>query len=279
MTYPLPSVSVALVWGRARIDPLDAKVLLCHALGCSSAHLSAWPERTLSEDTWRKYQTLVVRRERGEPTAYLTGWKEFYGRTFMVSPAVLIPRPETELLVEIALAHFQEKSGIHLLDLGTGSGILAITLALELDKADVTAVDQSLEASYTAMANAARLGASISFVQSDWFSAIEGDLFHLIVSNPPYVAENDERLLHSDIRFEPHSALASGPNGLDDLIRIIEQAPHHLETGGLLLVEHGYDQSVIVRSLLLDAGFSHITSWRDLSGIERVSGGRWEGKK
>lgn len=214
----------------------------------------------------------------GEPVAYLTGEREFFGREFMVTPAVLIPRPDTELLVELALAHFAGRKDMRVLDMGTGSGALAVTLALELDDADVIALDRSREALWVAMANAARLGASVSFVHSDWFAALGEERFHLIVANPPYVAAGDPHLEQGDVRFEPPGALAAGPAGLDDLAEIVMQAPARLEPDGWLFLEHGYDQAVAVRGLLADGGFAAIASWKDIAGIERVSGGRWLGR-
>ena len=222
---------------------------------------------------------LVERRAAGEPVAYLTGTREFYGREFLVTPAVLIPRPETELLVELALAHFPGWRGLRVLDLGTGSGALAVTLALELEVAELVALDRSREALWVAMANAAKLGASVSFVQSDWFGALGDEQFELIVSNPPYIAAGDPHLERGDVRFEPRAALAAGPQGLDDLAEIVAGAPARLVDGGWLFLEHGYDQAAAARSLLADAGFAAIASWADLAGIERVSGGRWLGRE
>ncbi|MDX9701202.1 MAG: peptide chain release factor N(5)-glutamine methyltransferase [Rhodocyclaceae bacterium] len=272
-----PDIAGALQWARAHIDMVDARVLLRHVLQCPAARLVSHPEQTLDSEDWGAFRQLVERRAAGEPVAYLVGSREFYGYSLMVTPAVLIPRPETELLVELALAYFSDKSAARVLDLGTGSGALAIALACELPAADVTAVDRSRDALLVAMANAARIGASVSFVVSDWFSALQGDRFNLIVANPPYVASSDPHLEEGDVRFEPHTALASGPQGLDDLQVIVAQAPQHLEPGGWLFVEHGYDQASQVRGLLTDAGFSAIASWRDLAGIERVSGGQWQG--
>lgn len=273
-----PDIAGALNWARARIAVVDARVLLRHVLQCSAARLAAYPEARLAEGEWTEFRSLVVRREAGEPVAYLIGEREFYGHPFMVGPAVLIPRPDTELLIELALAHFGDKPRTRVLDLGTGSGALAVTLALELPDADVTAVDRSREALLVAMANAARLKASVSFVLGDWFSQLGGDRYQLIVANPPYVAAGDPHLSEGDVRFEPGTALAAGPQGLDDLAAIAAQAPRHLEPGGWLFMEHGYDQAAAVRGLLTDAGFSSITSWKDLGGIERVSGGQWVGR-
>ncbi len=257
---------------------MDARILLRHVLQCQAAWLAAHPEAQLDPSDWAEYRLLIERREAGEPIAYLVGEREFYGFGFLVTPAVLIPRPETELLVELALAHFAARRSVRVLDLGTGSGALAIALAKELAGADVTAVDRSREALLVAMANAARLHASVSFVQSDWFGALEGERFELIVANPPYVASDDPHLAEGDVRFEPPTALASGPEGLDDLAEIVAAAPPHLEPGGWLFLEHGYNQAARVRGLLTDAGFASIASWKDLAGTERVSGGQWLGR-
>lgn len=275
---PPPDIAGALAWARSSIDLMDARVLLRHVLQCPASRLAAWPEQQLEAEDWAYYQALVERREAGEPVAYLTGVREFFGREFMVTPAVLIPRPDTELVVELALAHFAGVLRPRVLDLGTGSGALAVTLALELDGADVTALDRSREALWVAMGNAARLGASVSFVQSDWFSGLGDERFQLIVANPPYIAAADPHLEQGDLRFEPRTALAAGPVGLDDLGEIVAGAPARLEADGWLFVEHGYDQAAAVRGLLLDAGFAAIASWKDLAGIERVSGGRWLGR-
>ena len=271
-------IAGALAWARTHIDLMDARVLLRHVLQCPAAHLVAWPEQRLDREDWAAYRALVERRAVGEPVAYLVGTREFFGREFMVTPAVLIPRPDTELLVELALAYFSDRRAARVLDMGTGSGALAITLALELDEADVSAIDRSREALWVAMANAARLGASVSFVQSDWFVSLGEERFDLIVANPPYIAVGDPHLGQGDVRFEPPCALAAGPAGLDDLQGIVMQAPARLADGGRLFLEHGYDQAAAVRSLLADAGFTEIASWKDLAGIERVSGGRWLGR-
>ena len=266
-------IAGALGWARTRIELMDARVLLRFVLQCPAARLVAWPEQRLDGEDWSAYRALVERRMAGEPVAYLTGEREFFGREFMVTPAVLIPRPDTELLVELALAHFAGRKDMRVLDMGTGSGALAVTLALELDDADVIALDRSREALWVAMANAARLGASVSFVHSDWFAALGEERFHLIVANPPYIAAGDPHLEQGDVRFEPRSALAAGPQGLDDLAEIVAGAPARLVDGGWLFLEHGYDQAAAVRDLLHAAGLLDVASWPDLSRIERVSGG------
>lgn len=272
-----PDIAGALAWARAQIDLMDARVLLRQVMQCSAARLAAWPEQRLQPAAWQAYQALVERRAAGEPVAYLTGMREFFGRDFVVTPAVLIPRPDTELVVERVLAHCSDRRGLRVLDMGTGSGALAITLALELEAAEVTAIDRSRAALQVATANAARLGAAVSFVVSDWFAGLAQRRFDLIVANPPYIAAADPHLEQGDVRFEPRTALASGPAGLDDLIGIVAAAPRHLDPGGWLFVEHGYDQAAAVRALLTDAGFAAIASWKDLAGIERVSGGHWLG--
>lgn len=271
-------IAAALGWARAQIDLMDARVLLRHVLQCPASRLVAFPEQKLAAEDWAEYRALVERRLAGEPVAYLVGQREFYGRDFLVTPAVLIPRPDTELLVELALGHFAGRRGVRVLDMGTGSGALAVTLALELDAPEVVALDRSREALWVAMANAAKLGASVSFVQSDWFAALGDESFELIVANPPYVAAADPHLEQGNVRFEPLGALASGPRGLDDLQTIVAGAPTRLVDGGWLLLEHGYDQAAAVRSLLADAGFASISSWQDLAGIERATGGRWLGR-
>jgi release factor glutamine methyltransferase len=268
------SIADALAWARQRIAAVDSRVLLRHVLNCSPARLVTQGDDVLESTARERFEALVKRRAAGEPVAYLVGEREFYGRMFKITPAVLIPRPETELLVELALARCLDRRQPRLLDLGTGSGILAITLALELPDASVCAVDRSREALWVAMANAAGAGASVSFVESDWFVGLGSERFDLIVANPPYVAAADPHLDEGDVRFEPRSALAAGPEGLDDLDCIIAQAPTYLEASGWLLMEHGYDQAAAVRSRLLDAGFVDVASWQDLAGIERVTGGR-----
>jgi release factor glutamine methyltransferase len=227
----------------------------------------------LDEDDLLAFASLAARRAGGEPVAYLVGRREFFGRDFEVSPAVLIPRPETELLVETALAKCRRWSR-RILDLGTGSGCIAISLALELPLAQVTAVDASAPALAVARRNADRHSARLRFVQSDWFDALGEEAFDLIVANPPYVAAADPHLAAGDLRHEPAAALASGTDGLDALRRIIADAPAHLAPGGQLWLEHGYDQAAAVQELLLAAGLTAVEQHSDLAGIIRVSGGR-----
>lgn len=268
------TVTGALAWARRHIAPMDARILLRHVLKCSAANLVTRSGDALDPGELARFEELVRRREAGEPVAYLVGEREFYGRTFKLTPAVLIPRPETELLVELALGRCAGVRQPRILDLGTGSGALAITLALEIPDASVCAVDRFREALWVAMANAAGAGASVSFVESDWFARLGAERFDLIVANPPYVSVHDPHLEQGDVRFEPRTALAAGPEGLDDLDRIIAGAPAYLEADGWLLLEHGYNQATAVRARLLDAGFVEVASWKDLAGIERATAGR-----
>ncbi|MDT3736762.1 MAG: peptide chain release factor N(5)-glutamine methyltransferase [Denitratisoma sp.] len=263
------NVAAALEEARAAIPLREARLLLCHVLGVSHAALEAHPEGKVSLQDTARFRELAARRAAGEPLAYLTGQREFYGLDFHVTPAVLIPREETELLVDIAL----ERPARRILDLGTGSGCLAIAVAKSLPQSEVTAVDVSAAALAVARVNAARHGVAVRFLQGDWFAPLAGERFDLILANPPYVAEADPHLAQGDVRFEPHSALAAGPEGLDDIRRIVAGAGAHLAPGGRLYFEHGYDQARPVAALLDAAGFVAIEHRRDLAGILRVTGG------
>ena len=253
---------------------LDARVLAAHVLGVDAAWLIAHDTDLLSAQQTRAYQTLLARRLHGSPIAYLIGSREFFGRPFRVSPDVLIPRPDTERLIELALAQIPPDQAVDVLDLGTGSGCIAITLARECPLARVTAVDRSPAALAIAQRNAESLGAYVEFLASDWFSALAGRRFDLVVSNPPSLAAADAHLAQGDVRFEPLSALAAGPDGLDDLRHLIAAACAHLQPGGTLLLEHGYDQAEAIRTLLQQNCIPFPRSWNDLSGIPRVSGGK-----
>ncbi len=260
---------------RANLDAVDARVLLRAVLGVDDLYLVAHNHEIVSAAHEARFRALAARRAAGEPVAYLVGERAFYEQIFKVTPAVLIPRPETELLVELALARLPPAAPRHLLDLGTGSGCIAISIALARPQAQVTALDQSTPALAVARENAARLQApNVIFHGSDWYAAVRAQRFDVIVSNPPYVAEGDAHLGQGDLRFEPASALTAGADGLDDIQRIVAGARAHLVPGGWLLFEHGYDQAARCRELLLQAGFIDVQSWRDLAGIERVSGGR-----
>ncbi len=264
-----PTVRRLLDEARASIPLREARLLLRHVLGVSHAALEAHPERKVSLQDTASFRALAARRAAGEPLAYLTGHREFYGLDIRVTPAVLIPREETELLVEIAV----EKPSQRILDLGTGSGCLAIAVAKALPQAQVTAVDASAAALAVARENAARHGVAVRFVQGDWFGPLGEERFDLILANPPYVAGNDPHLALGDVRFEPRSALAAGPEGLDDIRRIVADAPAHLVPGGRLFFEHGHDQARAAAALLAQAGFVAIEQRRDLAGILRVTGG------
>lgn len=276
------SIAAALSAARASIAIGEARLLLRHVLGVGAAWLEAHREDALPRKAQDAFDALVERRGCGEPVAYLMGFREFYGREFSVTPAVLIPRPETELLVELARAkvgagdspNAPHAGAAKLLDLGTGSGCVAITLALELPEALVAAADISSDALAVARANASLLGVDVNFVESDWFERFADQRFDCIVGNPPYVARGDSHLSEGDLRFEPPAALACGADGLDAIRRIIAAAPGYLMPGGWLFLEHGFDQAEAVRELLSRHGFATIEQHRDLAGIVRVSGGR-----
>lgn len=254
------------------LDPLENRILLCHALGMSRVALITQSERTLDEDEAARLGALVRRRLAGEPIAYIVGEREFFGLSFRVGPGVLIPRPDTELIVELSLERLPPRG--RLLDMGTGSGAIAVACAHSRRDASVTALDLSEDALAIARANAAANGAQVRFLRSDWFAGVQGERFELIASNPPYIAAGDAHLSQGDLRFEPVGALTDHADGLSSLRNIVEGAPEHLEAGGWLLLEHGYDQAGAVRALLAARGFLDVQSWRDLAGIERVSGGR-----
>ena len=282
----MTTVAAALAAARAKLPAGEARLLLGHVLARPAAWLIAHDDEAVDEDALLGFASLVARRAGGEPVAYLVGHREFFGREFEVSPAVLIPRPETELLVELAVAKVGAGSlcvpgnplrgqvTATILDMGTGSGCIAVTLALEMLQAQVTAVDSSEPALRVARDNAEKHGASLRLLQSDWFGALSGECFDLVVANPPYIAAGDPHLAAGDLRHEPQGALASGADGLDSIRRIVSAAPAHLVAGGQLWLEHGYDQAEAVCGLLAAAGFADIEQHRDLAGTVRVSGGR-----
>ncbi|MBU0689331.1 MAG: peptide chain release factor N(5)-glutamine methyltransferase [Gammaproteobacteria bacterium] len=256
----------------------EVQTLLQTVLLVNRAYLLAHPERLLTEQEHSQYQTSLQRRLQGEPLAYILSEREFFGLNFKVTPATLIPRPDTELLVELALSRISS-AGTRVLDLGTGSGAIALAIAHSRPDAKVTAVDASEAALSVAQENAGCLEISnVRFALSNWFAALAGLHFDLIVSNPPYIAANDRHLAQGDLRFEPVGALASGTDGLDDIRLIISEAGAHLVAGGWLMVEHGYDQSERVQTLLRSAGFENVRSDNDLAGIARVTGGQLLGK-
>ena len=291
--------SIGALLARQMIDKREAQLILAHVLGVSRALLIAHPERLLDAERALLVQSLFARRAAGEPIAYLLGMREFYGREFLVSPGTLIPRPETELLVEQALvrlsghlmparrASASVSSSVcgsrprldgpyaRVLDLGTGSGAIAVSLALEFADAVVTATDISPDALKIATENARRLNAAVEFVESNWYANMADRKFDLIVANPPYVAGGDEHLSHGDLRFEPQIALTDqSSDGLSSIRAIIDGAPAHLNAGGWLLFEHGYDQAEQTRELLLNSGFENLICMNDLAGIPRVASGQ-----
>lgn len=258
---------------RTRIDSRDAQVLAAHALGCDRAGLIARGREVLAEASAAALDTLLERRVTGEPVAYLVGRREFFGLDLAVAPGVLIPRPDTELLVDLALARIGDLDAPRVLDAGTGSGAIALAIKAHCPQARVTALDRSDVALHIARGNAHRLGLEIRFVASNWLEAMIGHEFDCIVSNPPYIRAGDEHLAQGDLRFEPEAALVGGADGLDDLRRLCGSAPARIAPGGSLLCEHGHDQAPAVRALMRCAGLTDVSSWRDLAGIERVTGG------
>ena len=254
------------------LEPLENRILLCHALGITRVGLITQSERALTQAEAATLAALVARRVQGEPIAYIVGKREFFGLEFAVTDAVLIPRPDTELLVELAIERLPARA--RLLDMGTGSGAIAVAVAHQRPDAAVTALDVSEAALAVARANAAANGVAVRFLHSDWYGALDGEVFDLIASNPPYIADGDVHLSQGDLRFEPTGALTDHADGLSALRTIAGGAPAHLKRQGWLLMEHGYDQAASVRQLLEDQGYTDVQSWRDLSGIERVTGGR-----
>lgn len=259
--------------------PLDAQVLLAHVLATERAWLVAHADNPLTGEQAAAFAALARRRRGGEPVAYLTGVREFWGLPLAVSPAVLIPRPETEALVELALARLPEDRVVTVLDLGTGSGAIALAIAHDRPRARVLATDVSADALAVARENARRLGiGNVQFARSDWYADVPAawrDVrFDLVASNPPYVAMGDPHLAEGDLCFEPGAALASGSDGIAAIRTVVAGAPSRLAPGGTLVVEHGYDQADRVRDLFAAAGLADIVSVRDLAGIPRVVAGR-----
>jgi release factor glutamine methyltransferase len=268
---PSNACTVATVLAQSALNALEARILAGYALNLSRVQLITQSGRSLTPDEVQRISALMARRVEGEPIAYITGKREFYGLEFEVTPAVLIPRPETELLVELAAEYLSENCRV--LDLGTGSGAIAVTLAHMRPDLVVTAIDNSKSALEVAYRNAVHHGASVNFVHSDWYEALAGKKFDLIVANPPYIEKSDPHLSQGDLRFEPADALTDRADGLSALRVIAAGAARHLEPKGWIIMEHGYDQAHDVRELLQHE-FDDVQSWRDLAGIERASGGR-----
>lgn len=256
---------------------LEAELLLAHALQRPRSWFYAHAGDVLDPGEAQAFDQLLRRRDHGEPVAQIVGHRGFWSLDLAVTPDTLIPRAETELLVEMALEHLPPEQMGQVLDLGTGTGAVALAIASERPLVDVTAVDVSQAALDVAQSNAQDTGLPLRLLLGNWFEPVAGEVFRMIVSNPPYIAENDPHLQQGDLRFEPRSALASGPDGLDAIRRIVAGAPAHLLPEGWLLIEHGHDQGAPVRALFTAAGFLRVTTARDLEGRERVTLGRHAG--
>jgi release factor glutamine methyltransferase len=254
---------------------LDSQVLLTHVLQCNTAHLAAWPEKTLSDAQLADFLQLLKQRQQGVPVAHLTGSREFWSLNFSVDDSTLIPRPETETLVEFILEKFADIDRLKLLDMGTGTGAIAISVAKQKPDWKIIASDVSEQALALAAKNSSdNLTANVTLVHSNWFDAIAQDDFNIIVSNPPYIASDDPHLSQGDVRFEPQSALSSGETGMDDIEHICSQAKDHLLKNGWLIVEHGYNQKQLVSDCFTRNGFKEIEQRQDLSGHTRMTAGK-----
>jgi len=265
------TIESCLTEARSYLPHIEADTLTANALGVERSTIYAFPERRVSNSLATRHANWIDRRRRGEPVAYITGEREFWSIPLRVDDRVLIPRPETELLVEAALTHMKDEARV--LDLGTGSGALAIAIAKTRPKSDVVGIDCDPQCLELARLNASRLRITISFQQSYWFSSVD-DIFDVIVANPPYIAENDPHLKEGDVRFEPRTALTAGSDGLSDLRRIIEEAPNFLQNEGWLLVEHGRDHHELVQAMFREAKFHQIDTLKDLSMNPRVTLGQ-----
>ena len=256
----------------------ESEILLGHALGRSRAWLYAHGDAEIPHDAVEMFESLSRQRSAGTPIAYLVGHREFWTLDLAVTPAVLIPRPETELLVELALLHIPQSKKMDIADLGTGSGAIALAIGRERPLVHVIGTDASEEALFVARKNGERLEIrNVEFIRSDWFGDLTRMMFDVIVSNPPYIASNDNHLSQGDLRFEPRRALESGVDGLDSIREIIENAPQHLKADGHLLIEHGFEQGEAVRTIFMQSGFVDISTSRDGEARERVTGARKAG--
>lgn len=263
--------------GTSDTPQLDAEILLAHTLDCNRTYLHTWPEKTLTTTQQQTFQQAINRRMNGEPIAYITGYREFWDMTLLVTPDTLIPRPETELLVETVLDKVPPGARWNIADLGTGSGSIALAIARERPGCTVTATDASAAALDVAKQNAERYDIrNIRFIEGHWFQPIENDQFEVIVSNPPYVHPNDPHLQKGDLRFEPQQALQSIPDGMRDIRIITNAARGHLIPPGWLILEHGYDQGKTVMNRLMELGYVDVSVVDDLSRNERICLGKWD---
>ncbi|MCG9711929.1 peptide chain release factor N(5)-glutamine methyltransferase [Shewanella insulae] len=275
------TLAQALEWASTRLQDvsdsakLDAEVMLLHIIHKQRSYLYTWPDERLTSEQVTEYKQMVGRRELGTPIAHIVGEREFWSLPFMVNPTTLIPRPDTEILVETAL-NLPLAENAKVLDLGTGTGAIALSLAFERNNWQITAVDKVLEAVALAKANRDNLKLpQVEVLQSDWFDAINRYDFNLIVSNPPYIDEEDEHLSQGDVRFEPHSALTAGEHGYADLFHIAEAARDYLAPGGYLLLEHGFGQALTVRDKMVELGYEAVATVRDFGSNDRCTLGRW----
>ncbi len=271
----------ALEWGKQELagssDTIqaDVEILLCHLLACDRSCLYTWPDNKLDEGRLSQFRQCIALRRKGRPVAYITGRKAFWEFSLKVNDSTLIPRPETELLVEQSLSRIPQDQPARILDLGTGSGAIALAIAYERPLCPVTAIEKSGDAMEVARWNTQQLGIeNISLLTGNWLSPVSHTRFDIIVSNPPYIAENDPHLETGDVSHEPVTTLASGKDGLDDIRIIIMQAKHHLVDGGWLLLEHGCDQACTIRKILVEQGYSDINTYPDLAGHDRVTEAR-----
>jgi release factor glutamine methyltransferase len=266
-------LNISRALAAAGIEPREARLLLAEACGFSEASVIAQGETELPAEIDARFAAMVERRRNGEPIAYIVGRREFYSLPLTVGPPVLIPRPETELLVDLALERISSDATASVLDLGTGSGAIALAIKRNRPRARVVAVEASAAALQYAKRNAAKLGLEIELAHGDWFAPVRGERFDVVVSNPPYVALEDPHLDRGDVRFEPRGALVAGADGLDEIRRIVRDATQFVKAGGWLLLEHGEGQENAVQGLFSTAGFVGVTTWPDLAGIARATGG------
>ncbi|GGI72415.1 peptide chain release factor N(5)-glutamine methyltransferase [Shewanella gelidii] len=278
------TISEALQWAFSVLKDtsesanVDAEVMLQQCLNKNRAYLYTWPEKTLNVEQWQQFQQMVEKRHQGMPVAHIVGEREFWSLSFLVNDTTLIPRPDTEILVETAL-NLPLPENAKVLDLGTGTGAIALALASERPHWRITALDKVDDAVALAAANRDRLGfTQVRVLQSDWFDAVEHTDFNLIVSNPPYIDEQDVHLRQGDVRFEPQTALTAGAQGYADLFHIAESAKAHLAVGGRLLLEHGYQQALAVREKLIELGYVDVATVRDFGSNDRCTLGRWPGQ-